>query len=348
MPIGIIYSGIILVTISITSIAGISGGVVLRPIFDAIGYHNPLSIAFYMGIAVITMTIASTFKVVSMGATVKINKAMSLAIGSFVGGFLGQLIMDGIVLTVGEDALQIIQNVLSIGSLIFVLACTRDDVRKFAFNKIRWYLLAGLGLGTFSTVLAIGGGPINVVAFVILFGISFKESVVYSITTIFFAQIARVGTIGIEHGFGSFDLGLMWFIIPAAIAAGIIGGRLNMVLSEGAVLNVFKMVVVGTISLNIYNVITMHTYGAYLLGAGAGLSAALAYIVWEFVVKPRRQLAALASIGLASAGHGATPVADVHQPSHSLTATGSIRAVTGSIHCVQPAYSIPAEELVSV
>ncbi len=305
MPIGIIYSGIILVTISVTSIAGISGGVVLRPIFDAIGYHDPLSIAFYMGVAVITMTIASTIKVVSMGTRVKVDKVLSLAAGSFLGGVIGQLIMDGIILGVGDDALQIIQNALSILSLVFVLVCTRPDVRKLGLSGIRWYVLAGLGLGTFSTILAIGGGPINVVAFVILFGISFKESVVYSITTIFFAQAARVGSIGVEHGFGGFDLTLMYFIIPSAIVAGIIGGRLNVKLNEAAVLRVFKFVVVGTIALNVYNVAYMANpaFGP-VAAVVAGLGAAT-YLVHEFVLKPRglRALEAAADV--------AAPIAEV-------------------------------------
>lgn len=291
MPIGIIYSGIILFTISITSIAGISGGVVLRPIFDAIGYHDPLSIAFYMGVAVITMTIASTIKVVSMGTHVKMSKALSLAVGSFAGGVIGQFVMDWIILGVGDNVLQIIQNALSILALVFVMVGTNPNVRKFHLSGIRYYVLAGLGLGTFATILAIGGGPINVVAFVILFGISFKESVVYSITTIFFAQAARVGAIGIEHGFGPFDLNLMYFIIPSAIVAGVIGGRLNVKLTEGSVLKVFKLVVVGTIALNIYNVAYMINPTWDYVAAPVAALAAVAYLGHDFWLKPRRQAA---------------------------------------------------------
>ena len=302
MHIGIIYSGIILFTISTASIAGISGGVVLRPIFDAIGYHDALSIAFYMGIAVLTMTVASTVKVVSMGARVKISKVLSLAAGSFLGGVIGQFIMDWIILGVGEGALQILQNALSILSLVFVLAATREGVRKFHLSGIRWYLLAGLGLGTFSTILAIGGGPINVAAFVVLFGLTFKESVVYSIATIFFAQAARVGSIGIEHGFDGFSLNTMLFIIPSAILAGVIGGRLNRKLSEASVLKVFKFVVVSTIALNVFNVATMiNPAWGPTTAVLAGLAAA-AYLTHDIVLKPR---------GLSVLGRRDTPAVTV-------------------------------------
>ena len=273
MLIGILYFLIILIVISTGAIAGISGGVVLRPIFDAIGYHDALSIAFYMGVAVLTMSVSSTVKQITMGTKINFRKVFALAIGSFTGGIVGQFIMDGILYHVGEDELQIIQGILSIASLIFVLAFTRENVKKYDFKGLLWYMLIGLGLGTFATVLAIGGGPINVIVFVILFGITLKEATVYSITTIFFAQAARLGAMATSYhrfyldeyqceydliyGLARFDLSLLFYVIPAAIIGGVIGGRLNVLLTETTVLKVFKFVVVGTILLNIYNVIMM-------------------------------------------------------------------------------------------
>lgn len=257
MLIGIVYFFVILIVISTSAIAGISGGVVLRPIFDAIGYHDPLSIAFYMGVAVLTMSVSSTVKQIAMGTKINFQKVFTLAAGAFIGGIVGQFIMDSILYHAGGDELQIIQGTLSIVSLIFVLIFTRENVKKYDFKGILWYVLTGLGLGAFSTVLAIGGGPINVIVFVILFGITLKEATVYSITTIFFAQAARIGAIGSEHGFAIFDLSILFFIIPAAIIGGIVGGRLNVLLSETAIMKVFKFVVGGTILLNIYNVFMM-------------------------------------------------------------------------------------------
>ena len=255
--IGVLYFFVILIVISTGAIAGISGGVILRPIFDAIGYHDPLSIAFYMAVAVLTMSISSTIKQIVMGTQINFKKVFALAAGSFTGGLIGQLIMNHILYEAGDDALQIIQSLLSIASLAFVLFFTREDVKKHSLGGTFWYVLTGLGLGTFATVLSIGGGPINVIVFVILFGITLKEATVYSITTIFFAQAARLGSIGVEHGFSTFDLRMLFFIVPAAILGGVIGGRLNVLLPEGSVMKVFKFVVTGTILLNIFNVTLM-------------------------------------------------------------------------------------------
>ena len=255
MGFGILYAIIILIVISVAAIAGIRGGVVLRPVFDAIGYHDPMEIAFYMGVAVITMSISSTIKQMAMGTKINYKKVFALAIGSLIGGFFGQMILSIMDMRMTANMIQSIQSIFSIISLVFVMMFTKPNIKTYDFRGTIWYVITGLGLGTFATILAIGGGPINVIVFVILFGITLKESTVYSITTIFFAQAARLSTMVGRYGIARFDLNLLWFVIPAAIVWGIIGGRLNVKCSETQVLKVFKFVVVGTIILNIYNVI---------------------------------------------------------------------------------------------
>lgn len=253
--IGILYFFIILIVISTSAIAGISGGVVLRPIFDFIGYHDVTEIAFYMGSAVLTMSVSSTIKQIAMGTKINFKKVLTLAIGSFLGGFLGQMILSAMSYAFDDNVVQIIQGILSILSLIFVMLFTKENIRTYELRGTMWYALTGLGLGTFATVLAIGGGPINVIVFVLLFGITFKESAVYSITTIFFAQAARLGTMVVDYGLDRFELDLLFFIIPAAILGGIIGGRLNVKLPEEKVKKIFKFIVIGTILINIWNVV---------------------------------------------------------------------------------------------
>jgi len=264
MLIGILYFFIIVIVISTSAIAGISGGVVLRPVFDLIGYHSVIEIRFYMGIAVITMTIASTLKQIKMGTKIKPDKALTLAAGALVGGWLGQVALEWMANHIDGNAIQMFQNILSIVALVFVLIATRPGMKKYELKKVHWYLLAGFGLGAFASILAIGGGPINVTAFTIAFGITLKEATVYSITTILFTQLAGLTTMALEPGgFGRFDTRLLWFIIPAAIIGGYVGGKLNVKFSNEQVMKVFKFVVTGTLLINIWNTIN---FGLGLMG----------------------------------------------------------------------------------
>ena len=266
MLIGILYFFIIVIVISVSAIAGISGGVVLRPVFDLIGYHTPIEIGFYMGVAVITMTIASTLKQIKMGTRIKPDKALTLAAGAVAGGWVGQEALELMVRHryIGNNAIQMFQNIMSILALVFVLVVTRPGVKKCALKGVHWYILAGFGLGAFASVLAIGGGPINVAAFTLIFGITLKEATVYSITTILFTQLSRLVRMGLATGgFERFDLGLLWFIIPAAVIGGYVGGKLNVKCSDEQVIKVFKFVVTATILINIWNTIE---FGLSLIG----------------------------------------------------------------------------------
>ena len=264
MLIGILYFFIILLVISTSAIAGISGGVVLRPVFDLIGYHDVLEIGFYMGVAVLTMTISSTLKQIKMGTKIKIDKSLLLAAGAVTGGWLGQTLLEWLATYINTDAIQMTQNIFSLIALVFVLVVTRPGMKKFSLTGPHWYALAGFGLGLFASILAIGGGPINVAAFTIIFGITLKEATVYSITTILFTQLSRLTTMGLANdGFGRFDLSLLLFIIPAAIIGGYVGGKLNVKFTDKQIMKVFKFVVTATILINVFNTIT---FGLGLIG----------------------------------------------------------------------------------
>ena len=264
MLIGILYFFIIVLVISTSSIAGISGGVVLRPVFDLIDYHDVLEIGFYMGVAVLTMTISSTLKQIKMGTKIKVDKTLTLAVGAITGGWIGQTALEWLATYISTDAIQMTQNILSLIVLVVVLLVTRPGMKKFNLNGPHWYVLAGFGLGGFASLLAIGGGPINVAAFTIIFGITLKEATVYSITTILFTQLSRLTTMGLAYGgFGRFDLSLLFFIIPAAIIGGYVGGKLNVKFTDKQVMKVFKFVVTATILINVINTIT---FGLGLVG----------------------------------------------------------------------------------
>ena len=256
MLIGILYFFIILLVISTSAIAGISGGVVLRPIFDLLGYHDVREIAFYMAISVITMAISSTIKQLKLGTKIKIDKALTLALGAIIGGVLGQETLQWMDNYLNSNVIQMFQNIMSILLLLVVLFATRQTIRTYELKGVAWYVLAGFGLGGVASVLSIGGGPINVIAFTIIFGITLKEATVYSITTILFTQLARLITMArAPEGLTIFDMELLWFIIPAAIIGGYIGGKLNVKFSDAQVIKVFKFVVIGTILINVWNAI---------------------------------------------------------------------------------------------
>ncbi|KNZ41594.1 sulfite exporter TauE/SafE family protein [Acetobacterium bakii] len=254
MQIGILYFLVIVLANTVGAISGMGGGVIIKPMLDAIGVHSLNEISFYSSIAVFTMAIVATWQQFKNPIDVKIKLALLISFGSFLGGVLGQSAFSQLLdFFASESTVQWIQIILTVLSLVFALLYTIKKWKSWKLKKMGWYLALGLFLGFLSTLLGIGGGPINVALLMLCFGIPIKDATVYSIITIFFSQLSTLITIGLTTGYEAFDLSLLAYIIPAAMIGGFLGARLSGVLSEKRVLRVYQLVVMLVIILNIAN-----------------------------------------------------------------------------------------------
>ena len=63
----ILHSIIVLVATTLGAIAGLGGGVIIKPFFDTLGIFNTSTIAFYSSVAVLTMSVVSIIKQIKSG-----------------------------------------------------------------------------------------------------------------------------------------------------------------------------------------------------------------------------------------------------------------------------------------
>ncbi|WP_458413387.1 sulfite exporter TauE/SafE family protein [Schinkia sp. CFF1] len=259
---GIIYFFVIIFADIIGALTGMGGGVIIKPILDAIGAHDLFAISFYSSVAVLVMSVVSTFRQIKNGIHIQFNCASSIIIGSIFGGIVGNITFERLLLLFSDDAkVQWIQIIVTIISLLFALLYTLNNWKSFGFTSFRWYFIVGTVLGFLASLLGIGGGPINVALLMLCFGISIKEAVVYSIATILFSQLSKVITIGFTtHGFAVFDLSMLVAIIPAAIIGALIGTKISNILKDNAVLKAYQIVVILVILLNIGNGLSLATF----------------------------------------------------------------------------------------
>lgn len=254
MSIILIYFIIIFLANTIGAVSGMGGGVIIKPILDFIGYHSLSSITFYSSIAVFTMSISSTYKQYQNGIQLNLKKAVGVSLGSLVGGVLGDRLLTFTLTTfTNQETVLIMQYLIMLLTLILVLLYNQFSTFHFSFSAISIFFSVGIILGLLSTFLGIGGGPINVACFVLFFGMDIKSATVYSIVTIFFSQLAKLTNIATSTGFQTFDLTLLWGIIPAALLGGYIGGIISQKLSQKRVAHLYSLVVLLVILLNVYN-----------------------------------------------------------------------------------------------
>lgn len=254
MIIGIIYFLVIVLANTVGAVSGMGGGVLIKPIFDFIGVHTVAAISFYSSMAVFTMSIVSTSRQLTSGRKVNWKIVGWVSTGAVFGGILGNSAFDYFLrIFANDDAVQMIQIILTIITLLFAFFYTKYNWKNFQLSHSLWYLVCGLILGFFASLLGIGGGPINVSILMLMFSIQIKEATMYSICTILFSQLSKLVTMGVSTGFGAFDLTILMYIVPAAIIGGFLGAKLSNVLSEEKVTTIFQLVIICVLLINCYN-----------------------------------------------------------------------------------------------
>lgn len=248
-----IFFIITLIATTIGGIAGMGGGVIIKPMLDLLGGDIAV-IAVLSAVTVLSMCIVSIIKQSRMGF--KIDKSLIfLAVSALVGGIAGNQLFALAMNAMSDEAVNIVQIVISIALLIFALL--KDVAHKTAFTKPIAFIIIGFLLGAVSTFIGIGGGPINVAVLVVFFGFGVKKAAVASIFMILFAQLMNVITMMIEGDMFSFDLSALWFMIPAAVIGGLAGAVLSKKLESKHVNVIFIVAVCCIISLNVYNLVNL-------------------------------------------------------------------------------------------
>lgn len=255
MLVGIIYFIVIIIANTVGAISGMGGGVIIKPVMDLFGFHSVAAISFYSTVAVFTMSISSTLRQLESGQKVHWRIVVWVSLGSILGGIFGNLAFEALLLYfANEQSVQLLQIVLTIFTLAFAFLYTRCHWRSFTCHSFLSYFLCGLLLGFLSSLLGIGGGPINVALLMLLFSMPIKSATFYSICTIFFSQLAKLITIATGLGFERYDLSVLLYIIPAAIVGGILGAYARQLLSPEKVTYVFQSVILVVICINLYNI----------------------------------------------------------------------------------------------
>jgi len=251
---GIVYFLVIILANTVGAISGMGGGVIIKPVLDFIAADPVAVVSFYSSVAVFVMSITSTIRQVRGGMTVQGKFLTWVAGGSIFGGFLGNHTFEFFLNNFSDEWLvQMIQIGLTIITLLFALFYNHFHLRKFQLTGIFWYFICGGILGFLSSLLGIGGGPINVSLLIFMFGVPIKKATVYSICTIFFSQLAKLMTIAFTSGFGRYDLSMLVYVVLAAVIGGFVGAKVSQVISPKRVSQIFEAVILLVLLINLYN-----------------------------------------------------------------------------------------------
>lgn len=252
--IDVIYIAVILFATTLGAIAGIGGGVIVKPVFDAFGEYSAAEISVISSCAVFAMSLVSTLISVKTLTEQKQNLGilLPLAAGAAAGGYLGEAVFSAF--TAADSVVRAVQNIILLILIVFVIIYMRNDKRK-SLERSEWYfaLLTGLLLGCVSAFLGIGGGPINVAVITLVFGLGIKTAVIGSLITILFAQGTKLISVAVKDS-SAFGIKLLPIVILTGVCGAVIGRAVNRRLSDKAVGRCFTAVQIIIILLCIFNI----------------------------------------------------------------------------------------------
>ena len=242
----------------IGAISGIGGGVLIKPVMDALVNYPVATISFLSGNTVLAMTAVSLLR--SHKDSIKVDKVVGtpLALGGAVGGILGKLIFSAIKQAYQNDALlSLIQNILMVllTLTVFIYILNKTKIKTLSVRNKSLALLAGLFLGLFSSFLGIGGGPINIMFLSYLFSMDSKHAALNSLYVIFCSQVANLIATIAQGSIPRFNVLLLVLMMVSGIAGAMAGRSASKKLDNTQVDNLFMALMAVIILLSLCNVV---------------------------------------------------------------------------------------------
>lgn len=245
-----IYFMLALIATTLGSLVGLGGGVIIKPGMDFLGHYPITTISVVSSVTVFSMAITATIRQVRNGF--KISKSLILlALGSTVGGIIGKILFTKFIAGIDGSTASGIQGLILAAILVVVLF--RDKLPDYDIKNKYVIAFIGMSLGCIAAFLGIGGGPINVMVLMMFLKMDIKDAANGSIVVILLSQFSKLASVTIEGGLMVPGIGIVLFMIPAAIAGGLIGSKFQHIFSGAVLQKLFNVVLVLLIALNIYN-----------------------------------------------------------------------------------------------
>lgn len=235
---------------TVGSISGVGGGVIIKPIMDALMDVGASATSFMSSCIMLFMSAVSIYRGRKDDIDINIPISLALGIGAGIGGIIGKALFDFIPSNHAliQSTILFILNIMIYFYIKFKALLKPMNVTSYPISGV-----IGCGLGTVSAFLGIGGGPINIAVLYIFYASTPKITAKRSIFIIFISQVSSIGTTFISGIPANINYIALVLMIIGGCSGAIIGGKISNKLTETQVDDLFTDVLVAVIILNAYN-----------------------------------------------------------------------------------------------
>ena len=252
---GIIIFAICLAASTIGGICGIGGGVIIKPVLDALHIMSVSSISFLSGLSVLSMSVVSMIKQ-RKNHLVELRTGSLLALGAVLGGIAGNAIFQQLKAMTQDQLVGMVQAiVLAIITILTLVysAFLRSRLPSYQVHNPVATILLGLLMGVLSAFLGIGGGPINLAILYFAFSMDTKKAAANSLYIIMFSQASSFLTSCIQRTIPEFELIYLVLMVAAGILGGMLGAKVNKRISAATTDKLFAGLLLVIVFICFYN-----------------------------------------------------------------------------------------------
>ena len=253
---GFIIFAVCLCASTIGGICGIGGGVIIKPVLDALGLMSVSAISFLSGISAMMMAAISVFRQRKLHL-VEVRTGSLLAVGSIVGGIAGYSLFHAIRAAAQQDALvgmvqAILLGLVTLLTLVYS-AFLRSRLRSYEVKAPAACIAIGCLMGLLSSFLGIGGGPINLAILYFAFSMTTKKAAANSLYIILCSQLANLVTYLVRGTVPAFPWPYLLIMAAAGFLGGMLGTRINRRISEKTTERLFSGLLAVIVLICVYN-----------------------------------------------------------------------------------------------
>ena len=234
-------------------LCGIGGGVIIKPVVDAMQVLPVATVSFLSSLSVLTMSLATLLQNrVAKTSSVKPSELLPLALGSAAGGVAGKALFAQLSRMLPDAKLVgAVQSAILVASCVVVFAYTlkKDAIQSLHIERASIKAAIGFAAGAIWAFLGIGGGPFNLAILAFCFSMDSKPAAQGSLFIIAFSQAASFIYTLVSGGLPFFTLELLFSMCTAAVAGSVLGRQLARRASASAIdrLYLFSLILIAAI-----------------------------------------------------------------------------------------------------
>lgn len=246
---------IVLFACTLGAISGLGGGIIIKPLMDALGGFSAATVNDMASITILTMTIVSIIKARKNAKGINWRTVAFFAAGSMIGGVIGQIVLKDFIAASNDAKVIIVQSVCQILIVLLIMLheVFKERLPHYHVKSAPLMTAIGVVLGTIAAFLSIGGGIFNRPILVILLSMTSKSAAFTSLCIIVCAQGANVVSMGVTTHFSAVDPMVLPFMMVAAVLGGYLGGYIATHVNDKYFDRIFMLTLVIILCLNIAN-----------------------------------------------------------------------------------------------